>query len=36
MFAELQSDFCKTLTELYQISLENLPYLTDLDKLWHV
>ena len=26
---ELQSDFCKNLTEFYQISLKNLPYLTD-------
>ena len=25
----LQSDFCKNLTEFYQISLKNLPYLTD-------
>ena len=25
----LQSDFCKHLTEFYQISLKNLPYLTD-------
>ena len=26
---ELQSDFCKYLTEFYQISLKNLPHLTD-------
>ena len=26
---ELQSDFCKNLTEFYQISLKNLPHLTD-------
>ena len=26
---ELQRDFCKNLTEFYQISLKNLPYLTD-------
>ena len=29
MLEELQSDFCKNLTEFYQISLKNLPYLTD-------
>ena len=27
---ELQSDICKNLREFYQISLKNLPYLTDL------
>ena len=26
---DLQSDVCKNLTEFYQISLKNLPYLTD-------
>ena len=26
---ELQSEFCKNLTEFYQISLKKLPYLTD-------
>ena len=26
---ELESDFCKNLTEFYQISLKNLPHLTD-------
>ena len=29
IFEELQSDFCKNLTEFYQISLNNLHYLTD-------
>ena len=28
-FGELQCDICKNLTEFYQISLKNLPYLTD-------
>ena len=31
IFGELQSDFCKTLTEFYQISLKNLLYLTDFN-----
>ena len=30
IFGELQSDFCKNLTEFDQIFLKNLPYLTDL------
>ena len=29
ILGELQSDFCINLTEFYQISLKNLPYLTD-------
>ena len=29
ILGELQSDFYKNLTEFYQISLKNLPYLTD-------
>ena len=29
IFGGLQSDFYKNLTEFYQISLKNLPYLTD-------
>ena len=28
---EFQSDFCKNLTKFYQISLKNLPYLTDFN-----
>ena len=29
ILGEIQSDFCKNLTEFYQISLKNLPYLAD-------
>ena len=29
MLGKLQSDFCENLTEFYQISLKNVPYLTD-------
>ena len=32
ILGELQSDFCKNLTEFYQISLKNLLYLTDFSS----
>ena len=37
IWEKLQSDFCKNLTEFYQISHKKLPYLTaSVHSLWHV